>query len=290
MRFGFGEGAGFQIALNEDVEESRHTTNRHGSTVLILDGGKIAEIEPLHGFAGVLCRTSQVEAIAFTHLHQVLEGIDLLSGFFALLDAGIGHLLNVEAVEETLLFFDEVVHTIERYAAVVTDDAATTISVGQTGDDVAVAGSTDVRRVGREDAVVVGFAVFGEDVLCPRIQFIAVGREGVFHHAHTAFGEDASLEGSIGLQTHHDFLVLVDIAGAVGRHTLGELRLHIVEALLALHLHHLAQFVPKGEGVGGRCSQKSFVPFVGSVVMLDEVTHIDFALPDETIESINGIG
>jgi hypothetical protein len=53
LRFGLGQHAGLEVALDIDVEEGGDAADRHGGAVLLLHRGEIAEIEPLHRFARV---------------------------------------------------------------------------------------------------------------------------------------------------------------------------------------------------------------------------------------------
>ena len=189
-----------------------------------------------------------------------------------------------------MLVCDEVVYTIESNTAIVTDDATTTVSIGQTGDDVAVAATTDVGSVSREHTFVVGLTILGEDFLSPRIEFVAISVECIFYHAHTTLGEDTALERSIRLKTYYDLFVFVDVASTISGDTLGKTGFNVVEAFLAFHFEHFAQFVPKGERVVSGGGEEAVIAFIGSVVELDEVANIDFAFPDVTFEATSNIG
>ena len=59
---------------------------------------------------------------------------------------------------------DQPVDAVERNAAVVADDAAAPVGVGQAGDEARAARGADRRRVRVEHAVVVGLAVAREDL------------------------------------------------------------------------------------------------------------------------------
>ena len=290
LSFYFRELTSLDVAFDEDVQEGRHTTDRHSSTVLVLDGSEVSEIYVLYSFASVFSRTREVETISFTELDEFLQSVDLLSSFFAELDGLIVHLLDFETIEISLLVCDEVVYTIESNTAIVTDDATTTVSIGQTGDDVAVAATTDVGSVSREHTFVVGLTILGEDFLSPRIEFVAISVEGIFHHAHTTLGEDTALERSIRLKTYYDLFVLVDVASTISGDTLGKTSFNVVETFLAFHFEHFAQFVPKGERVVSGGGEEAVIAFIGSVVELDEVANIDFAFPDVTFEATSNIG
>ena len=74
-------------------------------------------------------------------------------------------------------------HAVERDAAVVADDPAAAVGVGQAGQDVRAAAAPDVGGVGVEDAVVVGLAVLRERLDHVRVGLVAVGLQSVDHHA-----------------------------------------------------------------------------------------------------------
>ena len=288
--FHFRELTGAEIAFDVDVEEGRNTADRHGSTVLILDGCEVSEVNILHCFARIFCGTRKVETVSFTEFYEVFQRIDLLCGLFAELDRLVIHLLNLQTSQELLLVLDEVVHAIESHAAIVTDDTTTAVSVGQTGDDVTVAAAANVGRVGRENAFVVRLAIFGEDLLRPVVELITISVERIFHHAHTAFGEDTAFERSVRLQTDNDLFVLVDVARTIGGYTLRESRFDVVESFLAFHFEHLAELVPKREGVFGGRSQEAVVALIRGVVELDEVANVDFIFPNVSVEAAGDVG
>ena len=89
--FLLGDLAGLEVALDVDVEEGRDAAHGHGGTVLGLDGGKVAEVEPLDCLMGIGCRLGDVVAIDLGHLLHALEGTDLLCNLLALADDVVEH-------------------------------------------------------------------------------------------------------------------------------------------------------------------------------------------------------
>ena len=74
---------------------------------------------------------------------------------------------SVDIAESRLRFsscfvLDQPRDAVERHAAVVADDAAAAVGVGQSGQDVRAAAGLHVGGVGVEDAFVVRLAVLGE--------------------------------------------------------------------------------------------------------------------------------
>jgi len=72
-----GQGAVRQIALDVDIQEGGDAAHAHGSAVLGLDGGQVAEVQPLAGFLGVLGGLGDVAAVGLGHLLHALQGADL---------------------------------------------------------------------------------------------------------------------------------------------------------------------------------------------------------------------
>src|SRR5205085_2287278 len=115
---------------------------------------------------------------------------------------------------------DQSVDTVEGDAAVVADDAAAAVGVGQARDDAGRAAGADLGGVGVEDALVVGLAEVGVDLLDLGIGLVAIGVEGAFDHAPAAVRHDRALEGAVGLEADDEVLVVgrvaVDVAGLEG--------------------------------------------------------------------------
>ena len=244
----FGDEALLQVALDVDVEEGTHTSQRHGCTVLVLHGTQVAEVGPLDGFAGIGGRTGDIEAVGGTHAFKLLQGLNLLGDFLAAAHDFLGEFLYVDTLVVALLLFNQVGGAIEGDAPVVTDDAAAAVCIRKSGDDMCMACSLDVIIIGAKYAFVMRLAVFGEDGLGVLVQFVSVCLQCTFHHADAALGEDASFQGCIGLQTHNHLVVLVNISGTVCIDALREFGFSIVYALFAFGLEHFCQFVPQSGG------------------------------------------
>ncbi len=73
-----GESSALKIALEVAVEECRETADRHCGAILGLDGGKVAEVGPLHCFVCVSSGAGDVEAVVGCHLLELLQSLDLL--------------------------------------------------------------------------------------------------------------------------------------------------------------------------------------------------------------------
>ena len=92
-----------------------------------------------------------------------------------------------------LLGLDEVIDAVQGYAAVVADDTAATVGVGQTGDDVAVACLLHLGGVGIKHSLVMGAGVLGENLVQLFAGLVAVGGAGLFRHLDAAVGHEGAL-------------------------------------------------------------------------------------------------
>ncbi len=290
LGLGLGEGAGSQVAANVDVQEGRDAADGHGGAVLSLDGGQVAEVEPLDGLAGVAGGLGDVEAVGLRHFLHAAQGADLLGDLLALTDHVVGHGAVAAVGEVLLLLGDQEVDAVEGHAAVVAHDAAAAIGVGQAGDDVAVASGAHLRRIGVEDGLVVGLVVLVEDLVVLIVHMEAIGLGRLLGHLDAAVGHEGTLEGLVGLKAHNALelgVVGVDVARAVGGQARDDLGLAVenaaVGALGGLELLHTA---PKLVGRLGRTGEEALVAVVGGVVVLDEVANIDVVLPVASLEAV----
>ena len=190
----------------------------------------------------------------------------------------------VELVLLALLVGEEEVDAVERHPAIVADDAAAAVGVGQAGHDPGRACGLDVRGVGVEDAVVVGLAVLGEDLADPLVRLVAVGLEARRDHAPAAERHDRALERRVGLQADDDLVGLVDVARRVGEDARRDLR-DVEDALLAFRVEQGPQRPPDAGRALGRALQEGAVAFVRGVVLLDEVADVDAVLPAARLRS-----
>ena len=275
---------GAQVALDVDVPEGRQPAGRHRRAVLLLDGGEIAEIGPLHGLARRRGRPRNVVAVVLRHLLQFPERADLLGELLAQADHVLGRMAVIELVPLALLVGDQEIHAVQRHPAIIADDAAAPVGIGQAGDDVRRPRLADVRRIGVEHAVVVGLAVLGEDLAQQRIGLVAVGFEAVRHHAPAAERHDRPLERRLGLQPDDQLVRLVDVARRVRQDAGGHLR-DVEDALLALLGEQRLKGLPYAARAVGRSLQEGAVAFVGGIVSLDELAHVDPTAPAPRCEA-----
>ena len=130
LRLRFGNRPLVQIALDIDVEKRRIPADTHRSAVLILDGGEIAEIQPLNGFLRVFGGTRNIEAVFRRHLFERAERSDLLGKLLPVADFFGQHF----PVHQQLIFLflcNQIIYAVQRDAAVIADDSPPAVGIGQ---------------------------------------------------------------------------------------------------------------------------------------------------------------
>ena len=211
--------------------------------------------------------------------------MNLFRDLFTVTDDFIIQFLDVKAFLELLLVLNQTCSTIQSHTTIVTDDTATTVCIRQTGDDSRPTGRQHLLRIGRKHSFVVRLTVFRENLFRHRVEMVAVSFQAVFHHADTAFRKNTTLERGIRLQSHNHFIILIYITRPVSRDALGEFCFGVIHTLLTLHLEHLGQFVPHFAGLLRRRLQERIIPRVRSIIVLNEITHVDFLLPQFAFEA-----
>ena len=274
-----GQSSVGNISFHVDVKEAADTSQGHCRAVLLLDGTQICEIGPLNSFSCVCGRLTDVKAVHCRHFLQIPKEGDLLEQLLVKTDL-IGIKCPVSKLcLVLLLFLNETVYAVEGYAAVVTDDASASVGVGKTRDDVAFSRQTHLVGVGAEYAVVVGGAE-AEFLLHLTAQFIAVCLASLTRHAHAAKGVDAALQGAIGLHTHDDLVVLINISGGIAGK--GGYRGGInvqYAAKLTLQGKERLQLLHQSLGSGSGACQEVSTSLVFLVVGLNKIAHVDLVLP-----------
>ena len=109
----------------------------------------------------------------------------------------------------------------------------------------------DLRRIGVENAVVVGLAIFREGLVDLRIRLEASRLQSRLDHAQAAEWKNGSLERLVGLQPDDHFVVAVDIARFMRKHRRRRFRVDGKDALFPLFLEIGLQFRPDRFGSTG---------------------------------------
>ena len=111
-----------------------------------------------------------------------------------------------------------------------------------------------------------GGHILGEDLLQLGIHLIAVGLGSLNGHLNAAVGHEGTLQGLVGLDA--DDLAVQNAA------------------LGALFLLQLLQSAPQLVGGLRGVSQEGLVTVIGLIVLLNEVTDIDFVFPDTAFKAV----
>ena len=287
LSVGLGDLAGLQVALEVHVEEGGDAAERHCGAVLALDGSEVAHVGPLHCFLSGLRWAGQVKTILVTEVDQLLQGLDLFVMLFAeadpVLDLRLGEVVAVRhGILVALLELDQGVHTVQCHTTVIADDAAAAVGIRQTGEDLVVAGYLDLLGVHAEDAVVVGLAILGEDLLDFRIRLLAGFLDGLLDHTPAAVRHHGTLARNIGLQTDNHIVDFrrVDVAGAECVDASRGVGVDVVDALLALYCQIVViEVLPQVLGLLGGVSQERLIALIRRIVLLNKVTDINVLLP-----------
>ena len=209
-----GEDAPLHITLNVDIKEGTDTAKGHGGAILLLDCAQIGKIRPLDRLAGIGGRTADIKAVHGGHFLQITQERDLLVQLLGETNVScVAHLVGQKALV-LLLLLNETVYAVESHTAVVTDDTASAIGIGEARNDVALSGGSHLIGVSAEHTVVMGGTVT-ELLLHLGAEAIPVGSAGLPCHTDTAEGIDSSAQRAIGLHTHDDLVILVNVAGRV---------------------------------------------------------------------------
>ena len=214
-----------------------------------LDGGEIAEVQPLHGFAGVLCWLRNIVAVNLGHRLHAFESLDLFGEFFAFTDNVFAHIRKVGQRFVCFFLGDEVIDTVKGYTAVVADDTPTAVCIRKTRDNMGLASHAHGRRVCVKYALVVRLVKFREDAVQFFVRRVTVVLARFFGHFDTAKRHECALERLIGLETYNLFEILCafgDVAGGVTRECGDNVCIHVEDATLCnFSLLEVLQLCPK---------------------------------------------
>ena len=285
LSLNLSNSAKLEISLKVDVKEGCGTSERHSSTILILNSTEITEVNSLNSFLSSYSRLWNVAAIDLSHLLEVFKSSDLLGDLFSCTNLFLSHRTCIESLL-SLLIFDKSVNTVQSNTSVVTDDSTSSVSIGKTCKDMSTSCSTHFRSINIKYACVMCLSVFGEDMLDFGVNCVAVVGASLFSHSQTAVGHKSSLEGLISLKTNDLFEILFDISCTVRCKRRYNLCIHIENAAgFSFLLSKIHNVFPKLVGSVSSISEEAFITIIGCVVFLDKVTNIDFTCPVTAFET-----
>ena len=283
LRLYLRENTGGQVALKVNIKKGRRSAQRHGSTVLLFYGCQVAEIEPLHRLLCVASGNRDIEAIAGGHLLQFVEGTNLFAEFFSVTNAFIRGHGRIEAELLFLLVLNEARYSVERYAAVVPDDAASPVGIRKSRQNVRASAASHIVGVCVEDGVIVSLPVLRERFYHRGIGFVSISLERVDDHPKTTVGHDCPLEWRLGLKSNDHFVTPIDIARIVGGDGTWN-QGNVEHALFSFFHEEFVQAIPKVRCACGGARKEGIVSLIRLVVLLNEVADIDLPLPKSRFE------
>ena len=263
----FGVGAVRKVSLCVDIDERGGSADGHRRAVFFLDACQIREVGPLDRFLDVFRRSGDVEAVAFCHFLDFLEGADLIADFLRGANVFfVHHVSGSDHFMVFLLFLDQIVDAVERCSSVVTDDSAAAVSVRKSRNEAEMSDLTHFVRVCLKNAVVVRREVV-EHIVNFRRQCNAVLLHFFSDHLDAAERANASLKRFVCLQSDDDILARNDVAGAECVHAHDAARVNLQRtACFALRDQKLVHLVTAFLGSLCRSREETAVTVIRMVV------------------------
>ena len=185
----------------------------------------------------------------------------------------------------------QVADTVQRHAAIITDNAATTIAIRQARQYAGFTAAQHIRRVGVEYALVMGFTQFCKLIFKISVHLTTISIKRAFDHIDAAKRMQSALERLIRLQTDDFFQFLFNITRIVCgncRCNIGiEINRRVRRVFNTNTRHHL---FPQCSGRRRCFGEERFIPFIRRVVVLNKITDINFFFPVRTFKAIPGFG
>lgn len=121
------------------------------------------------------------------------------------------------------------------------------------------------------------------------VDLVAVLAGSLASDADTTVDVQRALERLVGLEANNGLLVamgIIDVASGVAHDTRDGLGVHIEDTtLLALLKQQVENLAPQLLGTLGRTYEERLIALVGGVVLLDEVSDVNFSRPDAFLEA-----
>ena len=175
-----------------------------------------------------------------------------------------------------LLVLNQHIDAVEGDTAVIADDSASAVGIGQAGEDSRFSGEAHFRGIGIENALIMRFAVFGKDFDDPGIDAVAVGIAGLLSHPDAAEGLKCALKRLIRLKADDFFEFFVQIAGAVRGNCRDDFGVHIEDAACsALQSRELSDLCPEFICCVSGALKEALVAVIGSEIPVNEISYID---------------
>ena len=128
------EHTSFEVTFNIDIEERCGTAQRHRPAILRFHRRQVSEVEPLYRFLRILRRARDVEAVFRRHFLNLQQRMTMLCQLLAQTDGGFQILAffqpRLKIGKLQFAFTHQITNAIQRYAAIVTDNTSTAITIG----------------------------------------------------------------------------------------------------------------------------------------------------------------
>ena len=194
---------------------------------------------------------------------------------------------GASAIFLVCLVCNKSINTVESNTTIIADDAAATVCVRQTSNDVGVTAFTHVLGVHIKNACIVGFATISVEVNNLWINLITVGLACSHGHTNTAVYHQSALEGLVSLETNNLLKWFVNVASLVGGDSGNLLGIHIKYAtvcgLLCKEIHNIR---PKLCSSLSWTSEEGIITVIRGVILLNEVSDINSSLPVATDKAV----
>src|SRR4030095_15567689 len=116
------------------------------------------------------------------------------------------------------------------------------------------------------------------------IRLVPIGLKAVQNHSQPAVRHYCPFKRCIGLKTHDYLVVAVNVSGLMRKYSAWDLG-YIEHSFAALLKEQRIQPIPDLLSSFGRTSEERGIPLIRFVILLYEVTYIDFVLPESGSES-----
>ncbi|MNN36003.1 hypothetical protein D3C81_1498750 [compost metagenome] len=148
----------------------------------------------------------------FAQLFQFTQCTNLFGKLFTKANYIFIDAINFKALQLFLFLFNQEVYSVKRYAAVVTDNTTTTVSIWKTSNDTGFTSSSHFRCICIKNALVVRLANMRKHFNNTFWYIKTVSLTSIEYHVNTAEWMNRTLERSITLHTYDLFLVFIQIS------------------------------------------------------------------------------
>jgi len=185
-----------------------------------------------------------------------------------------------------LFFFYQLVDAVQSTSSVVSDDPASAICIRKTCDESQMSCFSHFWRICLEHSVVMRSNVVKQIIYFLR-EFLAVLSDFLSYHLGSAERTDSSLKWFVSLKTYYQILSFDDIARVKCRDPHDPAGIHLERtAVLPFSLDQPLHLIVAFSCSCSRTGQEAAVSVIRRVIQVDEIIHVDAALPDSFFKTI----